>query len=239
MIEKTIKTTSGKLRVKIPTQLDELTLGQMMALQENPEIKDIEAISILSGISLDDLHNVTNYQDFHELGNSILSLAAQISHLYTITSIPKQIEFVLPLKDGFPAKKTKVKVMQNLSIEPVGAFMAARDIITDEINTFIKKHGEENWREHFNPSLKTCCEVLAQYFYCAATGNTYNEYNANAFTSEVKKLRVTEALPISRHFFSCYPNLSKPKTSFWRRLLPNSKKGQGYKPSKSLNISIP
>lgn len=239
MIERTIKTTNGKLLVKIPTQLNEVTLGQMMALQENPDVKDIEAISILAGISIDELNNVTNYADFHELGDSILSLAGQIRHLYTISEIPKEIVFALPGKAGSSTKKTKVKVTHNLSIEPVGAFMATRDIIAEEINNFIKKHGEENWQDRFNPSLKACCQVLAQYFYCSATGDTYNEYAVEEFTNEIKKLRVTEALPISQHFFSCYPNLSKRKISFWHRLLPRSKKGRAYRPSKSLNISIP
>lgn len=239
MIEKTIKTTAGKLLIKIPTQLHEITLGQMMALQENPDIKDIDAISILSGVSVDELNNVTNYADFHELGDAILLLAGKIRQLYNISEIPKEITISLPGNDGSQGKKIKIKVPQNLSVEPVGAFMAARDIIAEEINTFIKKHGEENWQDNFNPSLKACCQVLSQYFYCRVTGNAYNEYAVEEFANEIKKLRVTEALPISLHFFFCYPNLSKPKTNFWLRLLPRSKKGLAYRPSKSLNISIP
>jgi hypothetical protein len=48
MIEKTLKTTTGKLHIKIPTQLSDVTLGQMMAMQAKPNLNDIEAISILS-----------------------------------------------------------------------------------------------------------------------------------------------------------------------------------------------
>ncbi|MEN0053639.1 MAG: hypothetical protein AAGC65_08215 [Mucilaginibacter sp.] len=64
MIEKTLQTTDGKLRVKIPDQLNELTLGQMMALQEKPELNDIEAISILSCIAVETLNNVKMLMTF-------------------------------------------------------------------------------------------------------------------------------------------------------------------------------
>ncbi len=106
------------------------------------------------------------------------------------------------------------------------------------INTLEIDHGEDNWQEYFNPSLNACCQVLAHYFYTRVTGKMYNEYEAEDFVNEVKKLRVTEALPIAKHFFTCYPNLSKPKTACWHRLRQFWKKEPGYKPSKSLNTSI-
>lgn len=235
----TLKTTSGKLQVKIPDRLDEITLGQVMALQENPGIGDLEVMSILTGVTPDELKNVINYNDFNEVGGAILSLAGQIRGLYNLDIVPGQVTFKLSAPDGSAQQEKKVKVMQNLSVEPVGAFMAARELIADEINDFIKKHGEENWQQHFTPSLKVCCQLLAQYFYCRVTGKPYNEYEVDEFANQVKQMRVTEAMPIARHFFYCYPNLSKPKTNFWRRLLPRSKSGRAYMPSKNLNTSTP
>ncbi|MDB5150666.1 MAG: hypothetical protein JWQ57_4686 [Mucilaginibacter sp.] len=239
MTERILKTTGGKLRVQMPTQLNEVTLGQMMDLQARPDITDIEAISILSGIPVHELQNIKNYDDLHQFGEVVLSLSYQIKYLYNSNEIPKEVTFTLPGADGILSQKSKVKVMQNLSVEPAGAFMAARDIIAEEINVHIKTHGEDDWQEHFNPSLSACCQVLAQYFYCRATGKNYNEYEVENFTDEIKKLRVTEALPISKHFFSCYPSLLIAKTSFWHRLLRYLKKGQVSNRSKNLNISIP
>lgn len=238
MTERILKTTGGKLRIQMPTQLNEVTLGQMMDLQVCPDITDIEAIGILSGIPVTELQNIKNYDDLHQFGEVVLSLSYQIQSLYNSNEIPKEVIFTLPGADGASLQKTKVKVMHNLSIEPAGAFMAAREIIAEEINTHIKTHGEDDWQEHFNPSLNACCQVLAQYFYCRATGKKYNEYEVESFTNEVKKIRVTEALPISKHFFTCYPSLSMPKTSFWHRLLQCLKKGQASSRSKNLNISI-
>lgn len=239
MIERIVKTTAGKLRIQMPTQLNEVSLGQMMDLQAKPDITDIEAISILSGIPVPELQNIKNYDELHQFGDTILSLSDQIKYLYSSNVIPREVIFKLPNASTSSPKETRVKVMQNLSVEPAGAFMAARDIITEEINAHIKTHGEDDWQEQFNPSLNACCQVLAQYFYCRATGKQYNEYEVENFIDEVKKLRVTEALPISKHFFTCYPNLSIPKASFWHRLLPRLKKELGSNRSKNSSISTP
>ncbi|HVW14935.1 MAG TPA: hypothetical protein VHB54_13960 [Mucilaginibacter sp.] len=212
MIEKTLKTTNGKLRLSIPTALSEITLGQVMALQEKEQLDDLDAISILSGVSKDELYSVRNFDDFMVFGDHVKSLAQQIRYLYESDQVPHRVTFAI-------GKNTvTVNVIRNLSVEPAGAFLAARDIIADEINEHIEQYGEENWQQHFQPSLQACCQVLAQYFYCRATGKKYDEYEAEAFCEEVKKLRVTEALPIARHFFTCYPNLLKQRTGFLQQL---------------------
>jgi hypothetical protein len=232
MIEKILKTTKGKLRVKIPTQLNEVTLGQMIEMQDNPNLNDLEAISILSGIAVEELQNVNEIEDIQQFGDYALSLSYQIKHLYNSEAIPKKITFRLPGGD------VSVNVITNLSVEPAGAFMAARDIMAEEISESIKLNGQENWQENFNPSLKACCHILAHYFFCRVTGKKYNEYGAEEFCTEVKKLRVTEALPICKHFFMLYPNLSKPKTNYFHRLRRFWKKRQASNHSKSLSISI-
>ncbi|HWD89904.1 MAG TPA: hypothetical protein VG367_17350 [Mucilaginibacter sp.] len=212
MIEKTLKTTDGKIRVRIPTLLNELTLGQMMAMQGKPNLDDLDAISILSGIPKGDLHSVKNFEDILTFGDYVNSLANQITYLYQSDMIPNRITFTID------DKKVVVNVIRNLSIEPAGAFLAARDIIADEINEHINLYGEEDWQDHFLPSLKACCQVLAHYFFCRVTGKRYDEYEAEEFCEEVKKLKVTEALPVARHFFTCYPNLLKQRIGFLRQL---------------------
>jgi hypothetical protein len=197
--------TSGYLNINLPDQLNEITIGQLMELQETPDLTDIEAISILSGISVEELKNVSNADDFQVFADVVSSLSHQITHLYNSDIIVEYITFN-------PGKNSvKVKVIRDLSVEPAGAFMAARDIIAEEISTQKTKYGEDNFDGYFNPSLKACCQVLAQYFYCKVTGKKYNEYDAEEFCAEIKKLRVTEALPIAKHFFTCYPNLSNRK----------------------------
>ncbi|MBD1394595.1 hypothetical protein [Mucilaginibacter glaciei] len=213
MIEKTLRTTTGKLNLKLPSQLSEVTLGQMIALQESKDLGDLEAISILSGVPVSDLQSVVNANDFMDFADAVLSLSHQIKYLYNSDEIPKTVALMID------DKIVTVNVIRNLSLEPAGAFMAARDIISDEITAHINLYGEENWQDYFNPSLTACCKVLGYYLYCRATGKHYNEYAAADFAEAIKQLRVTEALPIAKHFFMNYPNLSKPRIGFWRRLL--------------------
>ena len=231
MIEKILRTTEGKILVKIPTLINEVTLGQLMKMQENHHLNDMDAISILSGIPMEELQNVSNISDFQAFGESVQSLSQQIKHLYNSDAIPAKVSFTLG------GNTVLVNVIQNLSVEPAGAFMAASDIIADEINATIKMYGEERWKEHFHPSLKACSQLLAHYFFCRATGKKYNEYEAEAFTTEIKKLRVTEALPIAKHFFTCYPNLLRQKLSFYQRLYLFWRKRQVSRRLKNLNIS--
>ncbi|GGH03639.1 hypothetical protein [Mucilaginibacter phyllosphaerae] len=233
MIERTLITTRGKLRVSIPSQLNEVTLGQMMALQDKPDLGDLDAISILSGVPVTDLQSVKDAGEFMVFADAVLALSQQIKYLYNSDDIPKKVSFAI---DG---KGITVKVINNLSVEPAGAFMAARDVIADEIAEHIKIYGEDNWQDYFNPSLTACCKVLAHYFYCLVTGKQYDEYAAAAFTETVKKLRVTEALPIAKHFFMSYPNLSKPKTGFWHLLLQLWRNVRAYMRLKSSGTSTP
>jgi hypothetical protein len=232
-IEKTLQTTTGRIKIKIPSSINELSLGQLMALQDKTDLNDLEAISILSGIAVEQLQNVKNFDDLQQFGDAIHSLSAQIAWLYNSDDIPKKIKFELP------GGSVTVNVMHNLSVEPAGAFMAAREIIGDEINQHIKQYGADHWQESFKPTLKACCQVLAHYFYCRATGNKYNEYEAEEFCTGIKKLMATEALPIAKHFFMHYPSLSKPKTGYSLRLCQFWKKRQGSGILKNLNTSTP
>ena len=233
MIEKTLKTTQGKLNIKIPTHLNEVTLGQMMELQDKPDVNDLEAIGILSGVPVEQLNNVSSMADLQVFGDAVLSLSHQIKYLYNSDDIPEKATFFIG------ESPVTVNVSKNLSVEPAGAFMAARDIIADEINEHTRLFGKDDLNKHFNPSLKACCQVLSHYFYCRATGKPYHEYDAEEFCAEVKKLRVTEALPIAKHFFTCYPCLSKPRTGFFHCLQQHWKKRQEYNLSKNLNTSTP
>jgi hypothetical protein len=232
MIEKTLKTTDGKLQVRIPTAMDEITMAQLMAMQEKHYLDDLDAISILSGVSKEDLYSVRNIHDFHVFGDYVLSLSHQIKYLYNSDVMPRMVTFTLG------KRKVPVVIMGNLSVEPAGAFLAARDIIADEINEHISLYGEEDWKEHFQPSLKACCQVLAHYFFCRATGKKYDEYEAEAFCDEIKKLRVTEALPIARHFFTCYPDLLKQRISFSQHIRQYWKKKLVSRRLKSSGTSI-
>lgn len=192
MIKKTLKTITGSLTVTIPTSLNELKLGQLMAMQATENMNDLEAIHILSGISLQELKQVKSYAELEVFNDQVLALAVEIKKLYNSEAIPDTVTFTL---DGKPRE---VKVTKNLSVEPAGAFMASRDIIAEEINRHIALHGQDNWQESFNPSLHICSQVLAHYFYSRVTAMPYDEELAAQFTQQVEQLPVTQRSGIIR-----------------------------------------
>lgn len=226
MITKVLAHQTGKLKITIPTNLNELTLGTLIALQESQDMDDLDAISILSGISKDELKNLKNFTDVDVFSEHIFSLSHQLKYTYNEKALPETIYF----------GKVKVKVIKNLSIEPAGAFMAARDIMADEINKHIAEYGEDNWKANIKPSPKSCGMILAHYFYCRVTGNKYEEQKAEEFFDQVKDLPVQVALPIARYFFLNYPNLLKQKISLWQVIKQNLKRKQALRRLKSSDI---
>ena len=187
MIEKHLRSTSGKILLTIPTELHELTLGHLMALQEKEILDDLDAISILSGTPKCELQNIKHIADLSEFGEGILSLSQQIKLLDEHNTLPVRVTFTIK------GRKVEVPVINNLAIEPAGAFMAAREIIADEIRQHIAKYGEQNWQETFQPSLRACCEILAQFFYCRATWGTGGTASGTSFFYLLSELTATEA----------------------------------------------
>jgi hypothetical protein len=68
------------------------------------------------------------------------------------------------------------------------------------------------------------------------TGKQYEEYEAGEFCEEIKKLKVTEALPVARHFFTCYPNLLKQRIGFLRQLRQRWRKRQVSRRVRGANV---
>lgn len=226
MISKTLQTLDGQLKISIPSVISEITLGMLIAMQEDNS--DIETISILSGISKDELYNVRNINDFDIFKEHVLSLVHQISYECNNLPLPKQI---------FICGK-KVEVTKDLNIEPAGAFMECRDLIADEINEHIKVFGEDDYKEHFKPSLKITSFILAHYLYCPTTGLNYNADKAEAFQKEILKLSIALTIPIAKHFFLNYPFAPKTKRKFFPAVIQTWKRKLALRNSKGSRFLI-
>jgi hypothetical protein len=212
MIEKILHTPKGLLTVRIPTVLNEVTLGQMMALQEQSHPGDVETISLLSGITEAELYELDDFASLAVFSDAIRSLAHQVRYLYHSNILPRKVSLMLG------KRKVVLPVLRHLSIEPADALIAASDIIADEINRHILLFGEDHWRENFQPSLRSCCNLLAQYFFCRATGKKYDEFEVIQFAEDLKQMRITDVLPIARHFFSAYPDLIHQHFTWLQRI---------------------
>jgi hypothetical protein len=214
-----LKTLSGNIKIKIPTNLSEVTLGSMIEMQSLADGSN--EIPLIPGLTAEIVENIIEYQDLIDIRERILSLAHQIKYCYIETKVPEYITIGTKQVKRFWYYKTvpnRIKVINNLSIEPAGAYLSSRDLIVDEINKCIVEFGEDNWQTNFVPSLDACAGILANYFYCHATGQLWNEQKAEAFKSEILKLSIQDTLPIARFFFRNFNNLYKPKTPLWQVL---------------------
>lgn len=233
MITQSLNTLKGRIKIHIPENLSEITLGQMIAMQ-NVTGSEIPLIPELTEEVVD---NIIEIDDLIQIRERVLSLAHQIKYCYTETKLPDYIVFGTRTNRWGFVKENRVKVPGNLSIEPAGAYLVSRDLIAEEINKHIELYSEEAWQENFVPSLECCCGILANYFYCKVTGNIWSEQKSEDFKSEILKLSVQEALPIARFFINAYPDLSKQKIGLWQAIKQTWKKKQVYYRLKSLNGS--
>ncbi|MDR3551200.1 MAG: hypothetical protein P4L31_07340 [Candidatus Babeliales bacterium] len=215
----TLKTLSGQIKIKIPTNLNEVTLGQMIAAQNFVE-EDNEFHPLVPELTKQISDNIINIQQRYDVQERLLSLMHQLKYCYEDKKIPeyitigtKQVKRLWWLKNV----PNRIKVITNLSIEPAGAYLSSRDLIVDEINKHIAIYGEDEWQANFMPSLDTCAGILANYFYCPITGKLWNEQMAEDFKSEILKLSIQDTLPIARFFFHHWKELYKPKMSLWLR----------------------
>lgn len=221
MITKFIHTTTGKLRISIPESINELKVSQLLAIQECENITDVKVLSILSGVAEELIWNISDIRELSKFNERVRSLMHQIAYCYNETAIPEFVIIGTKTRKilGYNFERdNKIKVLKNLSIAPAGAFMACRDLISDEINKHINIYGEESWEENFVPAINVCAELVGHYLYCEATGLLYNETKAEAFKSEIVKLPVQTVLPIARYFFLNYQNLSSTKMKFCQAL---------------------
>lgn len=219
MITKILNTLSGKVKIKIPTDLSEITLGSMIAMQSATG----DEIPLIPELTKEVIENIIEFSELLDIRERILSLAHQIKYTYQETKLPSTL--------------MGVKIPTNLSMEPAGAYLVSRDLIATEINKHIAEFGEDNWQSNFQPSLDCCAGILSNYFYCQVTGKLWNEQLAEDFKSEVLKLSIQDALPVARYFFLSYPNMSQQKMSFYQAFKLQLKRRQALIRLRNSNIS--
>lgn len=229
MVTKKIKTTGGDLKITIPSEISEITIGMLIDL--TPDYGDIlsplQQLSVLSGIPKEYnpgkpdticLEDVECIDDLGAFDDTLQAIAYQIKGFVTQQEIPETILIPVPqtsVKRWFGIERVHVgklvKVITNLGIEPAGAYMEAKELIKAEYQEWDRIKKEYGDHIEFNPSINSLCKLLALYFYCPATGEKFSTIKANEFQSVIRQLPITKALPIARYFFLKYPNLSKPK----------------------------
>lgn len=251
MFTKTIKTTGGPLKISIPEDISEISVGLLMALTPEPgnSFSQLEQLSILSGVPsgkeereyADDKITLCDIKvsDLEVFDDTLQKIAYQLKAFVTVQDIPEGITIPTDqpnVKRWFGRttehKGKYVKVLSNLGIEPAGAYMEAKEVIKADLEEFAKHNPElsdDELKDVYSPTIQSLCRILALYFYCPATGEKFNSYKAVQFEEVIKKLPITKALPIARYFFLRYPNLSREKVRPSVENMKLLRKGQALK----------
>lgn len=175
-----------------PTEVHELSLGQFFALRKSKGVLD--EVCALTGIDRETILNFKGREDLEQCQLLLNNLGQKLAAGFEGKKLPKQTTI-----NG----KT-VKVPKNLKIEPVGAFIAVHNLITEAH----KRCAEQN--TEFDPT-DIIPQVLAHYFWLPYMGDgvLYNDEKIenDEYMDHILTIPLTDAVPIANFFFRKYPNL--------------------------------
>lgn len=182
----------NNLPYNFPTEVHELSLRQFFALRNSSGILD--EVCALTGIDRETILNFRGREDLEKCQLLLNNLGAKLTKGFEGSKLPKQTTI----------NGKAVKVPKNLKIEPVGAFIAVHNLITDEHKRCAAQNTE------FDPT-NIIPQVLAHYFWLPYMGDDvlYNDEKIEdeAYMDKIMTIPITDAIPIANFFFRKYPNL--------------------------------
>ncbi|OCX52675.1 hypothetical protein BEL04_14610 [Mucilaginibacter sp. PPCGB 2223] len=175
-----------------PTEANEISLGQFFALRQSKGILD--EICALTGMDRQSVQNFKGRDDLDLCRLLLNTLGEKLSKGIEGKKLPKQTTIA----------GKKVTVPKNLKLEPVGAFIAVHNLISEE-----QKRSAETGAD-FDPT-DIIPQVLAHYFWLPYMGDgvlySDEKIDDEAYMEQILTIPVTDAVPIANFFFRKYPNL--------------------------------
>lgn len=175
-----------------PTEAREINLGQFLALRRANDVLD--EICALTGIGRQSVQNFKGRADLQRCQLLLNNLGTKLAKGLAGTKRPKQTTI---------AGKA-VTIPKNLKLEPVGAFIAVHNLISEE-----QKRSTEGNIE-FDPT-HLIPQVLAHYFWLPYMGDdalySDEKIEDEAYMAQILTMPITDAVPIANFFFRKYPNL--------------------------------
>ncbi|MBW4889854.1 hypothetical protein KXQ82_09010 [Mucilaginibacter sp. HMF5004] len=175
-----------------PTQLSEISLKQFFALRNANGL--IDEICALTGMERQTIQNFKERADLEKCRLLLNTIGDKLTGGINGTKLPKHTTIDSKI----------VKVPANLKLEPVGAFIAVHNLITEE-----HKNAAAN-NQPFDPT-NIIPQVLAHYFWLPYMGSDalYSDecIESEDYIHKINTIPVTDAIPIANFFFRKYPNL--------------------------------
>jgi hypothetical protein len=175
-----------------PTELSEITLKQFFALRGSKDILD--EICALTGMNRQTIQNFKSPADLEKCTLLLNNVGKKLQQSFEGSKLPKQT-----IING-----KVVKVPHNLKLQPVGAFIAVHNLITEEYKRCADQQTD------FDPT-NIIPQVLAHYFWLPYMGSDvlYSDEGIDNedYMEQINTIPLTDAIPIANFFFRRYPNL--------------------------------
>jgi hypothetical protein len=182
----------NNIAYNFPTEVNELSLKQFFALRKSKGVLD--EVCALTGIDRETILNFKGREDLEKCQLLLNNLGAKLALGMDGAKLPKQTTI---------AGKA-VRVPKNLKLEPVGAFIAVHNLITEEHKRAAAADAE------FDPT-DLIPQVLAHYFWLPYMGDdalySDEKIDSEDYMDQIMTIPVTDAVPIANFFFRKYPNL--------------------------------
>lgn len=227
MLTQNFKTADGDIRLSIPQNLSELTMGMLADSEPKPgdSLSPLDMLSVLSGVPKESdteacLLDIFDIDELNVFTDTLLALHYQIAALkenadklpHTVTLKMHRAKYAFTKGQSLISRLRNIdakiiSIPKDLKIQPAGAAMEAEEVIKEEIQIY--ENAKKAFGDHlvFNPSANSLLHILALYFYCPATGEKFNPQRVIEFANDViRKMPVKQALPIAWFFFSRYRN---------------------------------
>lgn len=163
-------------KVEVPTSWSDLSLKQVIELNDLTTLNRIKIISILTGIHLDILSELNGKQNLETLN--------QIETLFQfINEAPNFNEFKLPKKITLKGKE--IIIPQDLTKETYGQKVAIEELIRNSKTEVI---------------LPLIPEVLSIYLYPIFSEEKFKDERVDDFIEIMKEIQISEAYPIATFF---------------------------------------
>jgi len=224
MITKKIETIEGPITLNVKTDLKkEITVDQYervincLKSDKSDPAKTIEITSVLSDIQENTILQATEVDKaINTLGGIVNDMIVQWEE--DILQIEQKNDkgetvIIIPRTVRFENLKKDFSIERNLSFYPLGARIAAENIIREEMeaNGITTESGEVISKL----SIKAGIELLANYFYSYITGMPYDDIQVLAFMAEIRLLNALDFIALNKYFFLNYPNFLVMKEKFW------------------------
>jgi hypothetical protein len=175
-----------------PTEVSDISLKQFFALRQSKGILD--EICALTGIARETILNFKGREDLEKCSLLLNNLGQKLATGIDGDTLPRQTTI---------AGKT-IRVPKNLKMEPVGAFIAVHNLITEEQKRCAEAQTEFD-------ATNIIPQVLAHYFWLPYMGDDVlysdEKIENEAYQEQIMSIPVTDAVPIANFFFRKYPNL--------------------------------